>query len=322
MFTNQRFCIILCLFVMMWLLPAVVLPQSGTAAIGAQLELKVGAGMYNPSFTNWNDGINQLDATMAGLNYQREGSVHTLAGNTLYQFEIKYHINSVWSLGLCISHFETDASTVYTRQTTERLNFWPNFHLNQELEREFTQEIRINPTMLTVSMAIPWSPKRDMVDLYVGGGIGYLFSRIKNSMDVGNSITLHSAVGSYADTTINLVHQLLAHTSTNVNPLAYQATVGVNVKFGIATINLEAGYQFARAEINTGNWKFFTQKDQTDWHRFSVKDDAQGAFKTNWYKTFVEKEFFMNSPTYLDDVSIDKLQLDGFIFRAQVGFAF
>ena len=97
---------------------------------------------------------------------------------------------------------------------------------------------------------------------------------------------------------------------------------GLNLKYGIVNLNLEVGYQFARATIDDDDWTYFSQHDQTEWNSFLIKDEVDGAFESQWWDTFNGKDYFRIPESQFDDLRIDKLQLDGFIFKANVGFAF
>ena len=286
-------------------------PEQDKVRIGKKLEMFVGMGYYDPSLKKWNEGIEKFNETLAsmGITSQSE-KVDYLEGQYFYNFGIKYYFNEHLSLALSVGQFNADVSSNYFLEYTTKEPYWPsrNIHETHYLKNE--QNIRINPTLLTLSYNIPFYPLKEMLSFYIGSGLGYYFSSIKNDLYWDYEAVYSGGKRADSDSTYVISTNLLANIQTNINPLGYHFLIGCNIGFSIVRINLEAGYNFAKTEINEKDWTYFTRKET------KILDFPM---------LFEIPEEVLDDVRYDDPTAKSKkktLDLSGIIFKIGIGLSF
>ena len=230
--------------------------------LGKKLEMFVGMGYYNPSLKEWNDGLKNFDNTLnsMGITSQSE-TVGYIEGQYFYNLGIKYYFNEYLSLSLSIGQFNADASTQYSLDALTREPYWPSRDIHETHNLKTEQDIRITPTLLTLSYNIPFYPIKEMLNFYVGAGLGYYFSSIKNDLYWDYTAVYSGGKRADSDSSYVISTNLLANIQTNANPLGYHFLTGCNIGFSIFRINLEAGYNYAKTEIKEKDWTYFSRKE-------------------------------------------------------------
>ncbi|MBN1154874.1 hypothetical protein JXB12_08175 [candidate division KSB1 bacterium] len=282
--------------------------QMRTAAHGAHVEFFTGFGYFNPTLKQWNDGIEALYDKLTTTYYESASSgANTIGGQPYIDFGVRYHFNENVSLSLSIGHFKAEENT---RFSGDYIEDYPKplctvHHIEDLL---YLHEIRINPTLLTLTYKPPLFPGTDRYDLYIGGGVGYYFSSIKNEIDMkmdDEYLYRSSAI----DTVVSL--NLLSNMQANSNPLGFHVLSGINFNLGKLFISLEGGYHFAKASYDERDWLFFTQKQQQQ-----LPASSQYSYKC------YENKIHQIEPDRFDEIKINELDFSGFMVKGRIGLFF
>jgi len=328
-----------------WKIPV---PNQAGVKLTPQLEIFAGLGYYNPSLKAWNNAIKNFDTqitTVGGLALQsfkyvkdetlvdledsfvdlggyslQSPQLNSLKGNSIYHFGIKYYFNRNLNLSLSFAHYKADASTNYFAEGQGIEDSWPNYgyHITDYLT--ISQEIETYPTLITLFYMLPFSPMKETVEFYVGGGIGYYFSTVKTELFKDYTLE-HSKAGAPWDSLIispNPVNpQILSNVRAKANPLGYHVSAGINIGLGVFKINMELGYNFVTAKMKEKDWTFYSRK-------FTPTKHFEGKQSPGYETLYIEdrKYSFEIPETAFDNFKIDKLDFSGIIIKGGVGFCF
>ena len=273
-----------------------------------QVEFFTGFGYFNPSLKQWNDGIETLFNQLTTTYYQSASSdANTLNGRQYFDMGVRYHLNDMLSLALSVGHFKADESTRFSGDYIEDYHR-PLCTIHNIEDLLYLHEIRINPTLLTVTYKPPLFQDTKRIDVYVGGGIGYYFSSIKNEIDMKmDDEYLYKSTA--IDTVVSL--NLLANLRANSNPFGAHVLGGLNFNFGNFLLSVEGGYHFATATYEKTDWLFFTQK-----HQQQLPASSQYSYKC------YENKIHQIDMDRFDEMKIDKLDFSGFVIKGRIGLTF
>lgn len=305
---QKKVLFLLLSFFIIAFLPGSAESQSNESNSRKQLQLFVGAGNFKPALDQWNNGIEELHASLTTTSYTSNASSPALmeSGNYI-DFGLEYFFTENFSAALSIGHLKYDVSNSYTG-TYNQDGGRPLCTIINEEQMKFSHEIRMNPALLTLSYTLQPLKNYSMFSVYGGGGVGYYFTSLKNElfMDMDDTYLYKQST---IDTVVSL--DLLANLKANVNPLGYHLKAGFNFNYGIFHLNLEAGYHFAKAEIKEEDdkWTYFTRKYQY------LLDDTVN------YKCF-ETTLFQIEEEQFDKLKLDELDLSGLMLKANFGFSF
>jgi len=278
-------------------MPEAMQPQARSETpLAKQLALFVDYGYFKPSLSQLNDGIAALDAHLISSDFQNlSGGYGEIGGSSYINFGINYYLRPNLKVSFSVGHFKTDASTRYFTAIHEKEAIWPDRDIDITHSLDYSQEIRMNPAMLSVQYSLPFITMNDKLDLYVGGGMGLYFSSIVSNVHWDYESIYSNGKGVYADSVAVYSSDLFANIRTNANPLAYHLLVGSNFHMGLLTFNVEVAYSYARAKFDDTDWRFFTQKHSaTD----AVPESA------------------------FDELRIGELDLGGFMVKGGIGITF
>lgn len=272
-------------------------PQNSSEAPKTkQLALFVDYGYFNPSLKQLNDGFSNLDTRLEASDYVNQSSSLGETGGAPYiSFGARYYFRPDLNLTFSIGHLTTDVANSYHADFYEKERMWPDRDINISHSLAYTSEIRLNPVLFSLQYSLPFSPMKEQLNLYVGGGLGFYFSSIVNEVHWEYESVLSNGSGVYADSVHTYASDLIANVRANTNPLGYHAVVGGNFKIGILTLNLEMTYNYAKAKIENNDWRFFTQKQS--------------------YSDAVPESYF-------EELKIDELDFGGFFFKGGIGLTF
>ncbi|MCK5737639.1 hypothetical protein KAH55_00590 [bacterium] len=285
------------------LLMGMLLATAGFAAspgtnrpFGQNFELFTGAGYFMPSFSQWN---NAADETLTYFN-ENGSRGNDLSSDMLYEVGFRVPLNSLLGVELSLGYFSTNAQTVQASGQND-WGFSVNWHGNtvpatatDQIAYSFEQSVRITPVILSVIGKIPVLQQNSNLELYGGIGAGFFFSQVVTDVYAD----FHSDYAFLKNTSSD-VSSLLANVRANANPFGMQVNLGAGYRFSYLKVNLEVGYDYAKATYEEDDWQFFTQKEMGDWDRKYSIDAAT-----------------------LDAYTVDKLDFSGLTVKASVGFAF
>ncbi len=280
-------------------------PQQQSAK---RFELFIGAGYWNPSMKQWNDGIEALNKKLITTYYQSDSkNPGTFTGGNYLDFGVKYHLTPDLHLILSIGHLQSDVSTYYFG-TYDVDGSKPLCTIRMNDRFTYSHQIRLNPALFDVAYRLPFLGQQSPFSFYVGGGLGYYFSTLQNEVKLDmNDAYL------YRETTVDTVIDLniRANLKTNANPLGYHLMTGFDFNYGIIKVNIELGYHFAQAKINDEDWTYFTQK-----YQYQLPDYAEFD-----YKCF-ETTLFQIDRKNFDDVRLKKIDYSGILVKGSIALYF
>ncbi|MFZ5515984.1 MAG: hypothetical protein ACOY90_05070 [Candidatus Zhuqueibacterota bacterium] len=277
--------------------PEAMQPQARSETpLTKQIALFVDYGYFKPSLSQLNDGIAQLDAKLISSDFQNlSGGYGEIGGSSYINFGLNYYLKPNLKLSFTVGHFNADASTRYFASIQDKEPVWPDRDIDITHSLDYSQEIRMNPALLSVQYTLPFIPMSDKLDLYVGGGLGFYFSSIVSNVHWQYESIYSNGKGVYADSVTVNTSDLFANVRTNANPLGYHLILGSNFHMGLLTFNVEVAYNYAKANIDDGDWQFFTQKHSVN------EFVSEGAF---------------------DELKIGELDLGGFMVKGGIGLTF
>jgi len=273
-----------------------------------QIELFAGYGYFNPGLKKLNDGIDALHDGLVNTYYvSSSSSANTIGGLPYIDFGIRYFINTNLSISLSVGHYEADESNQYSGNYIEDFDK-PLCTIHKIEDLTYSHEIRINPTLLSLTYEPPVLQNMKALDMYIGGGVGYYFSSLKNELDMGmdDEYTYRTAT---IDTVVSL--NLLANHQANSNPLGFHLLGGININVGRFLFSLEGSYHFAKAEYEESDWIYFTQK-----HQQQLPSSSQYSYKC------YENKIFQIDESRLEDTKVKELDFSGFIIKGRIGLSF
>lgn len=273
------------------------LPQkSSEASLTKQLSLFVDYGYFQPSLKQLNDGIAALNTRLQSSEFvNQSGSLAETGGEPYVNFGMRYFFRPDLSLSLSIGHLTTDLENSYHAEIQDKEPMWPDRDINISHSLGYSSEIRINPALFTLQYSLPFSPMKDQLELYVGGGLGFYFSSIVSDVDWKYESVYSNGKGIFADSVETYSSDLIANVRANANPLGYHLVLGGNFQMGVLTFHLEMTYNYAKAKIDEDEWLFFTQKQS--------------------YQDAVPESYF-------EELKIDELDFGGFLFKGGIGLTF
>ncbi len=294
-----------------------------------QLELFFGGGFFTPSFQKWDDAIKEYDTELTtfeeGDPYQVmrvSTGTSILEGNYISNLGVKYYFTPDLSLSLSVSRFKSDVSNDYAYAYGYGQGAWPYFFYEETGSIKVSQSVEIYPTLLTLYYNLPFSPLKDHMKFYVGGGLGFYFSQLKSEISQGitNEILRGSAPWDTLVFSQNPIEvELLGNIRANANPLGYHVSAGFNYRFGILNLNAEVGYNFVTANFDDKDWKFFSRQ-YTPISKIEGKDLVDGEYETRYSED--QKFYYGMEKTAFDKFKVDKLSLSGLVLRAGFGLSF
>ena len=323
-----------------------------SAKLSPQIELYAGIGYYNPSLKAWNDAAKDFNAEIFnsgssnlqafkqvkdGIVYDIDNSLVNLgpygmessgesylSANMINHFGIKYFFNNKISLSLSIAYFKADANTSYFAESQGVEENWPFFGYSVSDQLTVSQKVESFPTLLTVlyNPSLPFM--KDLFDFYVGGGVGFYFSKVETGI-ARDYMMDHSKGESnwdMVDISSDPVNSdIISNIRANANPFGYHVSAGFNYGFKNLIYNFELGYNFAVAKLDDEDWTFFT-RNYTPVKTFEGKNysTANEAYETIYKET---RKYFLEIPeTAFDDLKITELDFSGYIIKGGIGFSF
>ena len=317
-----------------------------------QLEFFAGIGYYSPSLKAWNNAVKDFNTEIANRdgfnlqafrqvkdnvvsdinnelvdlgNYARQSAQASyIKANTINHLGIKYFFNNKFSLALSIAYYKADASTKYFAEAQGVEDAWPYFGYSVSDYLTISQNVKTYPTLLTFNYKPSLPLMEDVLDFYVGGGIGYYFSTV--TTEITKDYTMDHSKG---DANWDLVEissdpvnsNIISNIRAKANPLGYHLSAGVNFGFKNIFLNVEVGYNFAVAKLEEEDWTFFT-RNYTPIKIFEGK--TYNATSETFEKIYQEtRKYFLEIPeSAYDKLKIKELDFSGIILKGGIGFSF
>lgn len=324
--------------------------NQATAKLSPQVEFFAGVGYYNPSLKVWNDaikdfhsymeimggedlqefwqvkdgGFSPLEDGLVDLGTYTKQSSNELKANGINHLGIKYFFTPKLSLSLSVAYYNASASTKYFAEAQGVEKAWPNFGYSVSDQLTISQEIKTYPTLFTVyyDPSLPFMEK--YLNFYVGGGVGFYFSTV--TTDISKEYIMDHSKGNANWEMVEISSDpvnsdIISNIIAKANPFGYHVSAGLNFGFKNMFVNVEVGYNFAKAKLDEEDWTFFT-RNYTPVKTFEGKNysAASETHETIYQET---RKYFLEMPERAyDRLKIKELDFSGLILKGGIGFSF
>ncbi len=228
-----------------------------------QLQFFLNTGVYQPSLKQFNNAIKAFNETMTTTGYTGEvdksyaynvvigaypangyqGSYNELEGETWYGGGVSYFLTPKLKLSLSISSFKAGAVSSLSSTFWEE-KYYPEVSDWKTATWRVDESVRIRPVLLSALYQINVLGK-DNISLYGGGGLGFYFSMLKNTIS-----------GNYGDPrpySSTYDYQLTNNFQANTNPIGFHAMAGLNLGWNFIALNFDVSYHYAQGNIDKWN---------------------------------------------------------------------
>ncbi|KPL26670.1 MAG: hypothetical protein AMS23_00840 [Bacteroides sp. SM1_62] len=229
-----------------------------------KIQFFINAGYYQPSLKQLNDAVKSFNQTMRFTGYAGEvdenypykvvigefpengyeGSFEELKGDQVLGGGLSYFFSPNLKLSLSISQFETRAVSRLSSTFWEE-RYYPYKSTWRTSAWRIDQSVTIRPLLLSVLYDLPIISGNGFIKLYGGGGLGFYFSTLKN--------TIHGDYGEPEPNVTTYNYQLTNNFQANTNPLGFHALAGISMGWKILSLNFDVSYHYANGKIDEWN---------------------------------------------------------------------
>ena len=110
---------------------------------------------------------------------------------------------------------------------------------------QIDESVQIHPLLLTALYEFPLFGEDSFVNLYGGGGIGFYFTTLKN--------TLHGNYGDPQPKTTTYNYQLTNNFQANTNPVGFHGLAGVSFGWNLISLHIDVSYHYVSGNIDQWN---------------------------------------------------------------------
>ncbi|MCI0495867.1 hypothetical protein L0Z72_12755 [candidate division KSB1 bacterium] len=229
-----------------------------------QLQFFLNTGIYQPSLKQFNDAIKQFNKTMMTVGYVGavdqnypykvvignypetgyQGTYNELKGEQWLGGGVSYFLMPNLEFALSVSSFKTSAVSSLSATFWEK-KYYPEVSGWKTAAWRIDESIRIRPLLFSALYYINLLRKDSFISLYGGGGVGFYFSTLKN--------TIHGDYGDPQSFTTTYNYQLTNNFQANTNPLGFHGMAGLSLGWNFIALNFDVSYHYAKGSIDEWN---------------------------------------------------------------------
>lgn len=226
-----------------------------------QLQFFLSFGIYKPGLKEFNDAIKEFNETMMSTGYTGEvdedypykviigsypengyqGRYNQLEGEQSFGGGVSYFLIPNLKLSLSISSFKTTAVSSFSSTFWEE-KYYPETSGYVTATWRVDESIRIRPLLLSALYDVNILGGDSFIGLYGGGGIGFYFSTLKN--------TINGNYGNPKPYTTTYDYQLTNNFQANTNPIGFHALAGLSFGWDFIALNFDVSYHYAEGKID------------------------------------------------------------------------